>query len=136
MQKFTWQRFAIRWGLAIILVFATYNPFEYSYYHWATAEGGSVPLKVFAGVSILIAFVIFARATLRSIGTVGIGLVLAFFMAIIWVLVDSNLLTLEQSKVLTIVSLFVLASILAIGMSWSHIRRRIAGQADVDDVDA
>jgi len=25
--------------------------------------------------------------------------------------------------------------ILAVGMSWSHIRRRLSGQADMDDVD-
>jgi hypothetical protein len=25
--------------------------------------------------------------------------------------------------------------VLATGMSWSHIRRRLSGQADVDDVD-
>lgn len=135
MQKFTWERFAIRWGLALALVFATYNPFGYSYYHWAVAEGGSLPLKLLAGVSILIAFVIFVRATLRSIGPVGIGLAAAFFMAIIWLLVDSDLLSLAQSKVLTTIVLFVIASILAIGVSWSHIRRRISGQADIDDVD-
>lgn len=135
MQKFTWGRFAIRWGLALLLVFATFNPFEFSYYHWATAEGGSLPLKILAGVSLLIGFVIFVRATLRSIGTVGIGLALAFFMVVIWLLVDSDLLSLEQSKVLTTLILFVLASILAIGVSWSHIRRRISGQADMDDVD-
>lgn len=135
MQKFTWERFLIRWGLALALVFATFNPFGYSFYHWAVAEGGSVPLKILVGVSILIAFVIFVRATLRSIGPVGIGLATAFFVAAIWLLVDLGLLGLEQSKVLTTVLLFVIASILAIGVSWSHIRRRISGQADIDDVD-
>jgi hypothetical protein len=29
----------------------------------------------------------------------------------------------------------LLAAILAAGMSWSHLRRSWAGQADVDDVD-
>jgi hypothetical protein len=29
----------------------------------------------------------------------------------------------------------VLSGILAIGVSWSHIRRRITGQVDVDDVE-
>jgi hypothetical protein len=31
--------------------------------------------------------------------------------------------------------LILLAAVLAIGMSWSHLRRRWAGQADVDDID-
>jgi hypothetical protein len=29
----------------------------------------------------------------------------------------------------------MLAAIMATGMSWSHIRRRMSGQLDVDDVD-
>jgi hypothetical protein len=32
--------------------------------------------------------------------------------------------------------LLVFAIILAIGLSWSHMRRRLTGQADVDEVDA
>jgi hypothetical protein len=32
--------------------------------------------------------------------------------------------------------LLVSAIILAIGLSWSHLRRRLTGQADVDEVDA
>jgi len=30
----------------------------------------------------------------------------------------------------------VFACVLAVGMSWSHIRRRVSGQFDTDDVDA
>jgi hypothetical protein len=33
------------------------------------------------------------------------------------------------------IGLVMVATILAIGMSWSHVRRRLTGQADVDDVD-
>jgi hypothetical protein len=33
------------------------------------------------------------------------------------------------------VILVLLAAILGAGMSWSHLRRRWAGQADVDDID-
>jgi hypothetical protein len=32
--------------------------------------------------------------------------------------------------------LFVFSMILAVGISWSHMRRRLTGQADVDEVDA
>ncbi|MGB5773274.1 MAG: DUF6524 family protein [Sedimenticolaceae bacterium] len=31
--------------------------------------------------------------------------------------------------------LVLLSAILAVGMSWSHIRRRLTGQIDVDEVD-
>jgi hypothetical protein len=32
------------------------------------------------------------------------------------------------------VGLLVLAAVLAMGMSWSHLRRQMSGQADVDEV--
>ncbi|MEO1240160.1 MAG: DUF6524 family protein, partial [Pseudomonadota bacterium] len=35
----------------------------------------------------------------------------------------------------TWLGLVVLSIVLAIGLSWSIVRRRISGQADVDDVD-
>jgi hypothetical protein len=36
---------------------------------------------------------------------------------------------------MTYVVQLVLCLILAIGMSWSHVRRRLSGQVDADDVD-
>ena len=54
---------------------------------------------------------------------------------LIWVAVDLGLLNLEQPTIMTWVLLFVLATILAVGISWSHVRRRVTGQADIDDVD-
>lgn len=136
MKSFTWQGFLARWAVALVLVFATFNPFGYSYYHWVTAvDGGSLPLMALAGVALLIVYVIFMRATLRSLGPIGIGLVVALFAAIIWVFIDFGLLSLDQSSALTTVVLILLATVLAVGVSWSHIRRRISGQADIDDVD-
>jgi len=136
MKSFTWQGFFLRYAVALVLVFATFNPFGYSYYHWVTSpEGGSVPLMALAGVSLLIVYVIFLRATVRSLGPIGIGLVVAFFVAVVWVFIDFGLLSLDQSKVLTTIVLFLVATVLAVGVSWSHIRRRITGQADIDDID-
>ena len=46
-----------------------------------------------------------------------------------------DLLNLDESRVVAYVVEILIAVILAIGMSWSHIRRRMAGQMDMDDVD-
>lgn len=89
-----------------------------------------------AGVVLVILYVIYLRATWRSIGPIGLALAAAFFGAVIWVLIDTGMLTLTQPTFLTNVLLAVFATILAIGISWSHIRRRVSGQADVDDVEA
>jgi len=45
------------------------------------------------------------------------------------------LLDLNKPTIVTWVLLFAIATILAIGISWSHIRRRVTGQADMDDVE-
>ena len=120
----------------LVLVLGTFNPTDYSFYGWVTdANSGNTALKAFAGVAIVIVFVIYLRATWRSIGPIGLVLAAAFFGALIWVLIDFGLLDLDNATALTWVILVVLATILAVGISWSHVRRRVAGQADVDDVD-
>ena len=93
------------------------------------------PMLIFAGVVLLIGWVIFIRATVRSLGELGTFLAIAFFAALTWVLIDYNILSIENTKVFTYVMLAMLSAIMATGMSWSHIRRRMSGQLDVDDVD-
>jgi len=46
-----------------------------------------------------------------------------------------GLLSLDRPSVFTWVVLTMLAAVLATGMSWSHIRRRLSGQLDVDDIE-
>lgn len=128
--------FLIRWVVALVLVLATFNPTSLSYFSWVTAQGsGQLPLKALAGIVLLILYVIFIRATWRSIGPIGLALAAAFFAALIWVALDASLISLENRTALTWVLLVVAATILAIGISWSHVRRRVSGQADMDDVD-
>jgi hypothetical protein len=40
-----------------------------------------------------------------------------------------------QPAIMTWVLLFAVATILAVGIYWFYIRRRITSQADIDDVD-
>ncbi len=67
------------------------------------------------------------RATWRSIGPIGLTLATAFLGALIGVTIDLGLLDLERPTIVTWVLLFALATILAIGISWSHVRRRASG---------
>ena len=138
--SFSLASFLLRWLVALVLVFATFNPTDYSYYRWvagmdAGMDGGNLALKALAGVALLILYVIYLRATWRSIGPIGVSLATAFLGALIWVTIDLGLLDLERPTIVTWVLLFALATILAIGISWSHVRRRVSGQADMDDVD-
>ena len=134
--SFTAGGFLIRWAFALALVIVTFNPTPYSYLHWATrVPADHLPVKLLAGVALLILFVIYLRATWRSIGPIGLMLAALFFGALIWVAVDYGWLDPDQAGLMTWIALVVAATILAIGLSWSHVRRRVSGQADVDDVD-
>jgi hypothetical protein len=128
--------FIARWLFAIVLVLGTYNPSGYSYINWVFTDIGAFgPVMALTGVALLIAWIIFLRATLLSLGWLGIALGAALFGCLIWLLVDVGVLSLDSTGAMTWIVLLLLSLILATGMSWSHIRRRLTGQVDVDDVE-
>ncbi|MCW8908007.1 MAG: DUF6524 family protein [Sedimenticola sp.] len=134
--SFNFSSFMIRWVLALVLVFATYNPSGYSWYHWLQgAENKLNPMIALAAVALIIGWVIYLRATTRSLGVVGTVLAVAFFGTLVWALVYYNLISLDNTTLLTYIVLVILSAVMGIGLSWSHIRRRLSGQLDVDDRD-
>ena len=132
----TWVGFLLRFITAIVLVFCTYNPEGYSYYHWVKDSFPAIePLMILAGVILLIGWTIFLRATARSLGPFGLVLALAFFGTLIWLVVDWGLVPADSVRAITYITLIIICGILATGISWSHIRRRMTGQIDVDDIE-
>jgi hypothetical protein len=135
-QGITWLGILVRFIAAAVLVFATYNPDRVSYFHWVRDNLSNItPLIVFAGVVLLIGWTVFIRATVRSLGAFGLFLAFAFFGALIWLIVDAGWVPTDNVRVLTYIAQVVLCGVLATGLSWSHIRRRLSGQVDMDDVD-
>ncbi len=130
--------FFIRLFFALILVFATYNPTDYSFYHWASQslEQGLQPLIIFCGVVLLIGWAIYIRATITSLGIIGLVLAFAFFGSLLWVVIDLGIVPANSIEIITYIILVLLSCVLSIGMSWSHIRRRMSGQLDVNDTDS
>lgn len=138
--RFSGLSFIIRLVFALLLVYATYNPSGYSFYHWAKEAllGDAIaitPPFAMSAVILMIGWTIYLRATFRSLGAFGLALAFAFFAIIVWWLIDIGLLGLDSVSIFTYIILFLLSAILATGMSWSHIRRRMSGQTDVDDVE-
>jgi hypothetical protein len=128
--------FLLRAAFALILVLLTFNPSGYSYAHMVSHSFPQVtPLQAVCGIVLLIAWIVFPGATLKSIGVFGMVLAFALFAALIWLLASWGWLSLSNTNALTWVGLVVLAFILAVGMSWSHLYRRWTGQATVDEVD-
>ena len=113
--------FFARWLFAALLVFGTYNPTEFSYFSWVLAEGTEFgPIVALAGVILLIAWIIFLRATFLSLGWLGISLGGALFACVLWLLVDIGLLSLEATGTITWLVLLVLSLIatLLIHLKW------------------
>jgi hypothetical protein len=132
--EFNVSSFLARWLFAAVLVFGTYNPSQYSYFNWIWSKGTDIgPVIALAGVVLLIAWIVFLKATLESLGLLGIVLGGALFGCVIWWLIDIGLLSLDSTTALTWIILLVLSLVLAAGMSWSHIRRHLTGQVDMLD---
>jgi hypothetical protein len=135
-EPLTARGFALRVAAALLLVFVTFNPSGYSYWHWLSGSFPQVrPLPVLVGVALLIGWIIYVSATVRSLGTAGVTLLVAFFGAAIWAAADYHLLDLRSGHVAVWVALTVAGIILGAGMCWSHLRRRLTGQTDVEEVD-
>ncbi|MCG6938295.1 MAG: DUF6524 family protein [Gammaproteobacteria bacterium] len=133
---FGFDSFIIRFIFALIVVFATYNPEGVSYYHWVSGSLAEFSaFKAFVGVVLLIGWIMLIRATLGSLGLPGIIIATAFFGLAIWLIVDVLGLSTHSFRVISYIIEIMLASVLSIGVSWSHVRRRVSGQLDTDELD-
>jgi hypothetical protein len=136
MEKFTALGFALRLLAAIVLVLCTFNPSGFSYYHWVAEVFPRItPAQAIAGIVLLAGWIVYLTATMRSIGFIGMVLVAAFFGALVWLITSWGWLDPHNATAMAWVVLVVCAFILAVGISWSHVRRRLTGQADVDEVE-
>jgi hypothetical protein len=125
-----------RFLVAFLLVCVTWNPTSYNYVEWAMARWSTLmPLVVFAGLVLLIAWIFFVRATARSLGVLGITLSVALAATAVWILFYYGLVSTQSTTLISWIVLVLMAAILAMGMSWSHLRRSWSGQVDVDDTD-
>ncbi len=134
-QKMNLSGFLLRWLFAFVLVFGTFNPTGYSLYHWIwpfTDE--QLPLKILVGIVVLGCYLFYVSATIKSLGLLGIIIVFAFCGTLVWLFVDQGWLDLSNSGILSWIMIFMLSVILGLGISWSHIKKRITGQFDTDDV--
>lgn len=142
LHKITWQGALIRFAVALALVFCTYNPHGWSYFDWVQSflnsvdeDKTSLPLLLLVGIVLIIVWTIHIRATLRSLGMFGLILAVAFFAVLLWLVIDFGLVSLENTTMITDLILVVFSGVLATGITWSHMRRKITGQSDVDDVE-
>ncbi len=125
----------LRWLGAFGLLAATYNPTQANFVRWSQENWESqMPLTLLFGLLLGVGYLIYIGATLRSIGAFGIILVAAIVGALVWVLIDYQILTLQNPQLNLWLGIFALSVVLGTGLSWSIIRQRLSGQATVDEV--
>jgi hypothetical protein len=121
--------FVLRWLFAFLLLAATYNPTDWNFTRWVMS------VAVLGSLLLIVGYIIYLRATMRSIGPIGMLLVLGLVGALLWVAFDLGWMNFENPTANTWIALVAGSFVLGIGLSWSHVRRRLSGQADMDDVD-
>ncbi|TDR18479.1 DUF6524 family protein [Marinicella litoralis] len=127
--------FLLRWLFAFILVVVTFNPTGYSLYHWIwPLSDAQLPLKILLVILLASAYLFYITSTVKSLGLLGIILVFAFCGTLIWLFVDQGWLDLQNSGILAWIMIFIISVVLGLGISWSHIKKRITGQFDTDDI--
>ena len=120
---------------ALLLVLATFNPSGYSYGHWLAQGLPHVSAaQAVVGLLLVICWVIYVTATLRSLGLIGVSLLAALIAALVWLAVQNGWLHLDGGSAFAWIAVVATGLILGIGMCWSFVRRRLSGQADVDEV--
>jgi hypothetical protein len=123
----------LRIGAAIALVLLTFNPTRFSYLHWATRSiEGFGPEKLIVGLLLAGAWVLYVRAALQSLGLLGVTLIAGVVAAFVWLAIDNGWLDPANTSSLIWIAEVGLGLILGIGLVWSHVRKQLTGQVDVE----
>ncbi len=89
----------LRWLGAFVLLATTFNPTQWNYVRWVERSwADQMPLAIFLGLLLGVAYMIYVVATLRSIGAFGVVLVAAIIGAGLWVLYDWGWLSLANPR--------------------------------------
>jgi len=139
-REFDFMSFVWRLISSSVLVVATYNPTQFSYWEWlvkarAAESSGLGPEHFVVGIVLVIGWVILLAATQRSLGFLGLTLGAALLGGVVWLLVDVGIININEPSDATWIGLICVSILLAVGLSWSHVWRRLTGQFEVDDND-
>ena len=126
----------MRFLFALLLVLLSYNPSGYSYFHWVHNSLSDItPYVVIAGIILLIGWGIYIKASLNSLGFIGLLALAALFACLVWLFIYWGFLSVNDISAMAWVIEILLAAMLAVGMCWSHFTRRMSGQVDVDEIE-
>lgn len=125
---FTAGNFFIRWVLCLFIVFATYNPSRFSYWHWLVETEGLLPYKMFTSFVVVIAYSVVFMVSRKAFDLLGLLLVVGLAISAVWIVFDLGLFSPYTEGVVVVICQVALATVMAIGLSYSHLRSQLSGQ--------
>ena len=124
----------VRWLATLALMFSFYNPSGRSFVHWAGAGTAPGSLRIFVGSVLTTGFLILGGATIRALGYQGVVVLVTILAVLGGTLLDLGIVDSAKRVEMIVALQLLIASGLAIGLSWSALRARLSGQVDSDDV--
>jgi len=122
----TLQKFLALWLGCLALVLLTYNPFGHSFYHWITAPSeGYFSVKLLVGLLLLFAYVFLIWVMASQLGRVGVAT--GILLLALTVNEALDLLSTATPILRRFVVVFCVGTLLAIGLTWPHIRVNFSG---------
>ena len=127
--------FVVRWLMAFFLLLATYNPSGYSYYHWVIdPPTNDRLLQMIVGAFLVFCYFVAFDITRRALHTFGFVNVIIFCSLISWWIGREGWVDVERDSHLAMLVIGTISTILAIGMSYSHVHYRLGGVKQVEEV--
>lgn len=127
-----------RIALPFVLVYGTWNPSGASFYDWAivpilSGTPAIGPVKILVALLLLAGWIVVIQATRRSLGLGGTILIAAIFGALVWLLIaKGGIFQPHSATSFAYLGLVALSLLLALGMGWAIVRRKLTGQVEVD----
>ena len=131
--RFGVRQFVTRFFFLQVLLWVTYNPFGYSVVDWLQAEW--TPLSMGSGVILGILWLVLLALVYLGSGWRGLALISTVIGMLLWMARDVGLVRFDNWTANILLAEGALALLLAFGLSWAHIRRRLTGQLSTDDID-
>jgi Family of unknown function (DUF6524) len=131
---FSGSSLTVRLLFSLALVFVTYNPTGYSFYHWLS-DAGSGPLSLKLLTALSLAMVYYAAFRIVLAAFRGSGIIVAALLVVLCVIELALLVPQPRESSWQVyvegaqyVVLLAIAIIVSFGISWSSLIERLTGQ--------
>lgn len=124
--------FVVRWLGCAATVFSVYNPSGTSYWHWVT-QSQQLPstFQIVVGIGLAIAVIATLRIAFLALRFFGTLLAVVAVIAGILFLAGLGWLDFANVRFSVYLGLFILSTVLAVGLSWAFYQRAVSGERDI-----